>query len=32
MRPSRASIIVLALVLATILARMGRELWQSWTP
>ena len=30
MRPSRTQILIYALVLATILARMGKEMWQTW--
>lgn len=30
MRPSRIQLLIYALVLATILARMGKEIWETW--
>ena len=30
MRPSRIQLIIFALVLATVFAQMGKEMWQTW--
>lgn len=30
MRPSRTQILIYALILATIFAQMGKEMWETW--
>jgi len=30
MRPSRTQLLIYALILATVLAQIGKEMWQTW--
>lgn len=32
MRPSRIQLLIYALVLATVFARIGKEMWDTWSP
>ena len=30
MRPSRTQLLIYALILTTVLARIGKEMWETW--